>query len=178
MILPLCYYGNPILRKKAQPVEKITDEIRQFVQDMVETMDALHGIGLAATQVGKLLRIIIIRPVEFIEGDEKPRIGEVEVFINPKLSAPSEQIELDSEGCLSIPKLHADIERPVKIHVEALDLDGKTFFKDYVGFVAREVMHENDHLNGRLFIDLIRDKQVKKDIEPILKEIKEKYSIK
>ena len=169
----ICYYGNPVLRKNCAPVEEITDEIRQLVSDMIETMDALNGVGLAANQIGESLQIFIIRPVTMNENKEVV-LGDVEVYINPRLSNPSEQTEIYTEGCLSFPSLFVDIERPYSIHVEATDLEGNTFSKDLTGFIAREIMHENDHLHGRLFIDRIKDEQVLNDIQPMLKNIESK----
>ncbi|MBN2478996.1 MAG: peptide deformylase [Parachlamydiales bacterium] len=174
MILPLVYYGNSFLRQRCLEIKEITPEIKQLVLDMTETMDANNGVGLAAIQVGKLLRLFIIRPV--LE-DEKGEaiLGEVEVFINPKISNPSQETEILSEGCLSVPGVHSEVERPVSIHIEALDLDGNKVSKDIQGFKARELMHENDHLNGVLFIDRIPT-QSRKEIESALKMIKEKYN--
>jgi peptide deformylase len=172
---PLCYYGNPILRKKCLPVKKITDEIRQIVQDMIDTMDSLKGVGLAANQVGILYQIFVIRPL--LKSDQQdPQFGPVEVYINPELTNPSEQTEILMEGCLSFPHLHIDIERPYKIHVKALDLSGNVIEEDAMGYKARELMHENDHLHGRFFIDRITDPQTKEYIKPLLKEIQKKYS--
>jgi len=169
----ICYYGHPVLHTKCETVEKITDEIRTLVADMIETMDALNGVGLAANQVGVSLKVLIIRPVKMNE-EKRAVLGDVEVYINPKLSNPSEEMEILSEGCLSFPKLFLDIERPYKIHVDAIDLDGKKISRDLEGFHAREVMHENDHLQGRTFIQRIKDKRMLQDIQSILKDIKKK----
>ena len=169
----ICYYGHSILHKKCEPVKEITKEIRSLVDDMIETMDFYNGIGLAGNQIGVSLRVFIIRPVE-MNKEKRAVLGEVEVYINPKLSNPSDETEILSEGCLSFPKLYLDIQRPYKIHIDATDLDGNRISKDLEGFYAREVMHENDHLNGRTFIQRINDKKVLTDIQPILKEIKKK----
>lgn len=173
MILPLIYYGNPILRKKAVIVEEITDEIRALVVNMVETMDHSKGVGIAANQVGSLFKIFIIRST-IVAADGSFELGPFDVFINPILSSPSERTQKFSEGCLSIPGLHIDVERPFSIHIEANDLEGKKTSKTVEGFEAVEIMHENDHLNGVLFVDRIPDFK-KKEIEPILREVKKKY---
>jgi len=174
MILDLTYWDNPILRANCQSVEKITDEIKQLVQDMIETMDAKNGVGLAAPQIGKDLRIFVIRePIE--NPDDTISLGEPQVFINPNLTNPSKDLEIMSEGCLSFPGLHLDIIRPLSITVEAMDLDGKNFKQDLVGYKARVIMHENDHINGKLFIDRVNPK-LRKKIEPDLKKIKAQYS--
>ena len=174
MILDLTYWDNPILRANCQSVEKITDEIKQLVQDMIETMDAKNGVGLAAPQIGKDLRIFVIRePIE--NPDDTISLGEPQVFINPNLTNPSKDLEIMTEGCLSFPGLHLDIIRPLSITVEAMDLDGKNFKQDLVGYKARVIMHENDHINGKLFIDRVNPK-LRKKIEPDLKKIKAQYS--
>lgn len=174
MILPLIYYGNPKLRSRCEGVIEITEEIKQLCLDMVETMDANNGVGLAAIQVGKFHRIIVLRPV--IEGeDNEISLGNAEIFINPKLSHPSENTIVLAEGCLSLPSLHEDLERPISIHVVALDIDGNEISKEFTGFKARQIMHENDHLNGVLFIDRLPANK-RKEIEPALKEIKAKYN--
>jgi len=174
MILPLVYYGNPKLRSKCLEVKEITEEIKQLCFDMIETMDANNGVGLAAIQVGKFLRIIVIRPVLEDENSEA-YLGEAEVYINPKLSNPCEKTQKLPEGCLSLPGLHEEVERPFSIHLEAIDLNGNKISKEMKGFKAREIMHENDHLNGVLFIDRLTAKK-RKEIEPFLKEIKAKYN--
>ncbi len=173
MKLPLCYYGNPILRKKCQTVDKITPEIRQLVQDMIETMDAANGVGLAATQVGSLHRLFVIRPE--IKNEGEFALGAPEVFINPVLSKPTEEGQVMNEGCLSFPGLHLEVIRPYGIHVEALNLEGEKISADVYGFKARELMHENDHLNGVVFVDRVTD-SIKKEIKPVLREMKAKYS--
>lgn len=170
----LVYFGNPLLRSRCEDVKEITPKIKQLCFDMIETMDANNGIGLAAIQVGILLRIIVIRPV--IEDEEKKAIlGDPEIYINPKISNPSNEKDFLSEGCLSVPGIHAEVQRPVSVQLKALDLDGNVIEKNLVGFKAREIMHENDHLNGVLFIDRLSSK-LKKEIEPELRKIKSKYN--
>jgi len=174
MILPLIYYGNARLRVRCEEVDKITDEIKQFCLDMIETMDANNGIGLAAIQLDKHFRIIVIRP--FLEDDKgETYLDKAEVFINPKLSSPSKVTENLPEGCLSIPSMHLEVERPFSIHVEALDMNGNKICKEVKGFTARQIMHENDHLNGVLFIDRLQDKK-RKEVESELKKIIDKYN--
>lgn len=173
MLLPLAYYGNPILRKKAAPVKEINDEIRKLVADMIETMKAKDGIGIAAPQVHHSLALFVTRaPV--MQADGEWIEGEIRVFINPKISGVSNEQNCYSEGCLSIPKLYGDVYRPNKITVQAQDLDGNTFVEDFVGFPARVILHENDHINGVLFIDRLEAKE-RKQIESQLREIKKKF---
>lgn len=174
MLLKIYYYGHPILRKRCEPVTEITDEIRKLAKDMIETMDKNDGAGLAAPQVGHSIRMFVLRNYVFTE-DGQWRLSEPKVFINPKLSSPSEEKVTDTEGCLSIPGLRLHVERPEKITVEAMALDGTVFVEELEGYNARVRMHENDHINGVLFTDRV-DVNTRKKIEPILREIKKKYS--
>lgn len=174
MLLPLAYYGNPILRKKAAPVKEINEEIRKLVADMIETMNAKDGIGIAAPQVQHSLALFVTRaPIMLADGEWEK--GEIRVFINPKIVGVSSEQNCYSEGCLSIPKLYGDVYRPNKITVQAQDLNGNTFVEDFVGFPARVILHENDHINGVLFIDRLEAKE-RKQIESQLREIKKKFS--
>ncbi|NGX56118.1 MAG: Peptide deformylase [Candidatus Anoxychlamydiales bacterium] len=174
MKLKLVYLGDSLLRKQCIEVDNITDEIKQLANDIIETMDVNNGVGLAAIQIGVLKRIFVIREVlENENGDSY--LAEPEVFINPKITNPSQKTEIMPEGCLSVPGIHMEVERPCKIHVEYLDINGKRISKDIEGFKAREIMHENDHLNGTLFIDRLKEDQ-KKEIDHLLKEIIKKYN--
>lgn len=174
MKLPIVYYGNPILRKKCEPVKEITDDIIKLVQDMIETMDAENGIGLAAPQVGRPIRIFVLR--NYIDAEDgTSTVSDPIVYINPRLSLPSENMIEDIEGCLSIPNLRCPVLRPDKITVEAMDIHGHHFIETVEGYNARVRMHENDHINGVLFVDRL-DPSVKKKIEPELKAIKKMYN--
>jgi peptide deformylase len=173
-VRPLIYYGHPFLRKHCDPIEEITEEIRQLAYDMVETMDANNGIGLGAPQLGHLIRLFVLRNyLETVEG--YLHLSAPQFFINPKLSNPSTEVETDLEGCLSLPGFSVPVTRPARITIEALDLDGNLFKEDRVGYAARVVMHENDHLNGVLHIDRT-DVASRKRVEPLLREIKNKYN--
>lgn len=174
MILPLIYYGNPILRKRAEPVEEITDEIRQLAQDMIETMNHYNGVGIAAPQVGRSLRLFIA--CSYIEtSDGQWKLSAPTVYINPVLSMHSEETIEDVEGCLSIPKIRENVVRPLKVTIEATDPNGKLFKEELEGYNARIRMHENDHINGVLFIDRIAP-DAKQRIEPLLRQIKKEYN--
>lgn len=176
MILPLAYYGNPILRRKAEPIEKITPELHILVKDMAETMKANDGWGLAAPQVHRSIRLFVI-----CIDDEDPHgswnPGEVQVYINPVLSVPLPSEIALPEGCLSIPGAQGTVIRPAGITITAMNLEGETFTKTLSGLLARIVMHENDHLNGVLYIDRIDQKQ-RQSMDPLLKKIKKKYKSK
>jgi len=174
MKLPLAYYGNPVLRKKASRVEGIDDELRQLVADMIESMDEYNGCGLAAPQVHRSISLFVTRIPHRDENDQIVS-GEARVYINPKVLSYSEEVWALDEGCLSIPGLRDAVVRPMAITVEATNLEGKTFTEELVEFDARVILHENDHLNGVLYIDRLPPKQ-KKAIENHLREIKKKYS--
>lgn len=170
----LIYYGNPILRKKANEVEAITPEIKAMVAGMIDVLEKTKsGVGLAAPQVGLSLRIFILRD-EIQKEDGSWEFGPIEVYINPKLTEPSDEKIAMDEGCLSIPGLTATIVRPERITVEALDLEGKPFKKTCSALIARIIMHENDHLNGVLFIDRLSKKE-RNSLEEQLRAIKLRY---
>ncbi|MFI5334869.1 MAG: peptide deformylase [Chlamydiales bacterium] len=174
MQLPIVKYGDPRLRTKCKPIEKITDEIRQLVLDMIETFDATNGIGIAAPQVGHLLRLFVCR--SYIDtADGQWAMTQPQVYINPKLTDHSEETIEDDEGCLSIPGLRGNVIRPLKVTVEALDIHGKSFREELTGYNARIRMHENDHINGVLFIDRLSPKD-RKQVEPTLQRIKHSHS--
>lgn len=174
MKLPIAYYGNPVLRKKTTPIEKIDESIHQLVRDMAETMEANDGCGLAAPQVNLSISLFITCIPRFV--DRRTVIpGELRVFINPKIISYSEKLYPDSEGCLSIPGMHETVERPYKVIIQATNLEGKLFEEEFEGYDAHVIMHENDHLNGVLYIDRLPPKR-KKEIEKILRDIKKKYS--
>lgn len=173
MRLPLCYYGDPILRTKAQTIEKITPEIVALAEDMIETMIAHNGVGLAAPQVGKSIRLYVCRD-EHKNFEGEYTLGEPKVMINPILRHPSLETTSQLEGCLSIPGLHLNIERPKSIHIRYQTLQGEFVEEELSDFFARVNMHENDHLNGVLHIDRASI-QDRKEAEPFLRQIKKKW---
>ena len=174
MLLDIHYYGDPILRRHCEPIVEITDAIICLVNDMIETMDKSNGIGLAAPQVGFPIRLFVLRNYVFNE-DEKWTFSEPIVFINPKISIVGNGLVSDTEGCLSLPGIRLEITRPDKITVEATGLDGKVFYETLDDYNARVRMHENDHINGVLFIDRA-DLNARKKIEPELRALKQKYT--
>ena len=150
--LQLRYYGDPVLRKRAKPVAEITDIELQLADEMLETLHATgNGIGLAATQVGVLKRLIIVD----IGGDEEEvEAYEPLVLFNPEiLNAEGEVVA--EEGCLSIPDVTADVKRPERIVVEGINVQREPIHIEADGLIARVLLHEIDHLNGVLFIDRI-----------------------
>jgi peptide deformylase len=137
--------GSPVLRERAKPVPQVDDVVRQFVDDLFDTMHAAKGVGLAANQVGVPLRVAVVDV-----GDEQP---DPLVLINPVVTPRGDLVETAEEGCLSIPDIFGDVDRPVDITLEALDRDGKAYRIDVSGYKARAVQHEVDHLDGILFLD-------------------------
>lgn len=177
MELPLAYYGDPVLRKKVCPVEEITDEIRQLAQDMIDTMRANNGIGLAAPQVHRSLALFVtetpIPSKDEATGEMNWLPGPVRVYVNPKIIAYSQEQWTNEEGCLSIPGIYGPVTRPVAIKIQATDLDGKEIEEEFQWLDARCIMHENDHINGVLFIDRLHGKE-RTEVEPKLRALKKK----
>ncbi len=175
MILDLAYYGEAVLRKKAEPVTEISDEIKKLAQDMKDTLLHHNGLGIAAPQVKHSVRMFYIcLPLDDPSKDDGRALGEPELFINPVLSSPSEETDFAMEGCLSIPGLYEEVERPVSLRVEAMNLNGEMFSKEFTGLPARVVMHENDHINGVLFFDRIKGKK-RKQLDSLLRDVKKKF---
>lgn len=173
MARQLIYYGNPLLRQKALPVQEVNDEIRLLVKEMIDVMNSVDGIGLAANQVGVLLRVFVCI-VYGVGSDGYPLYGAPKVYINPVITILDPQEWWDSEGCVSVPKIYEEVPRPMKIRIEALDEWGKPFVDERERWAARPLLHENDHLNGVLFFDRISDHR-KQALQPQLKKIKKRY---
>jgi len=171
-LLPLAYYGDPILRKQAEPVQKITGDIKTLVEEMMETMEASGGIGLAAPQVHHSIRLFIARSLTET-ADGKFEKGPAQVFINPELLEPSEETWKETEGCLSIPTLRSIVERPKEVTVRYTSIDGTTVQKRFSGWSARVIQHENDHIDGILFFDHLSDEE-KNKLAPLLEKIKKR----
>ena len=148
MTLPIVKYGDPVLEKPAAPVTVFDGDLRKLVAEMFESMYAAHGVGLAAPQIGVSLRIAVI-DVTFKENPDAKL-----VFINPEI-VHKEGKQRHSEGCLSLPEFRADVTRANHVTVRAQDLEGKTFEHRGEELLARALLHETDHLNGRLFISHI-----------------------
>ena len=156
---------DPRLRQISSPVEEVTDEVRELVSDMFETMYAAPGIGLAAIQVGVPKRILVIDLQEPEEEGGEP-VKKPHVFINPEIVRHSDQEVPYTEGCLSVPDQYAEVDRPENIRARWLDLNGEAHEEEIEGLLAVCLQHEMDHLNGVLFIDhlsrLKRDMILKK----------------
>ena len=140
---------HPILRQKAKPVEKVDNRIATLLDDMLETMYASNGVGLAANQVGLLERIVVIDCAH--EGEEPDPLQ----MVNPKIIAHSEEILCRNEGCLSVPREYADVDRFAVVTVEYLDKKGEKKTRTADGLLGVAIQHELDHLDGVLFIDYL-----------------------
>ena len=140
---------HPVLKQVSKPVETVDDELRALMDDMLETMYAAPGIGLAAIQIGVPKRMLVM-DLDQKDGGRKPRL-----FINPKVVWASEELAKMEEGCLSVPEVWEDVERPARITAEYLDRDGALQTLEADGLLATCLQHEIDHLNGVLFIDHI-----------------------
>src|SRR5882724_11689397 len=166
MILEVVRYGDPVLRQKGAPIEKITPEIKKLIADMFETMHERHGVGLAAQQIGKALQLTVI---DVREAKDRPSTLELKgkpadvneimplVLINPEIK-PSGEMVSGGEGCLSFPEIFAEISRPGFVDVKALNEKFKPVEFRAGGLLARAIQHEADHLNGILFIDRMSKK--------------------
>jgi peptide deformylase len=173
MQLPLAYYGNPILRKKCAQILEIDDALKQFIKDLEKTLIAHKGYGIAAPQVHRALAVFLTNmPAQ--NDAEKWVPGPTKCYINPKILEYSQEEWLREEACLSIPDLYGTVNRPLTIKIEATNLEGERFTEQLTGLEARAFMHENDHINGVLFIDRLRRKE-REEIEPQLRQIKKKY---
>ena len=137
--------GSPILRQRAEPVPGVDDAVRRLIDDLFETRYAAKGVGLAANQVGLAQRVAVVDT-----GGETP---DPLVLVNPTIVRRGDEMETAEEGCLSIPEIFGDVERPVSIVVEAADRTGTPFRLEVSGYRARAIQHEVDHLDGVLFLD-------------------------
>lgn len=161
MKLSILQYGDPVLRAKGKRIEQVDSRIRELVANMIETMHAANGVGLAAQQVGEAIQITVLdvsqvedRPTTMkLNGEEvDPKTVMPLVLVNPQIELGRET-EPGTEGCLSFPEVTGEIDRAKSIHVRAQNLDGQAIEIETTGFLARAIQHEVDHLNGILFID-------------------------
>ena len=161
MKLPIVKYGNPILRAKGKHIEQVDERIRALAADMLETMHAANGIGLAAQQVGATLQLTVVDVSQVEDRPSMMKLNGTEidpasamplVLLNPRLEL-HEETTAGNEGCLSFPDITADIDRAISVRLEAETLEGETVRIEAAGLLARALQHEVDHLNGILFID-------------------------
>ncbi len=163
-LLPIIETPDPRLRVISQPVEHVDDALRALMNDMLETMYDAPGIGLAAIQVGVPKRVLVIDLQR--DGEDGKPVREPMYFVNPEIVWESEEMASYSEGCLSVPEMYGDVDRPARVRATWLDYDGKSQEQEIDGLLATCLQHEMDHLEGVLFIDhlskLKRDMLLKK----------------
>ncbi len=171
-LLPILSFPDPRLRTVAKPVEEVTDEIRQLASDMLETMYEAPGIGLAASQVDRHIQLIVM---DLSEEKDQPM-----VFINPKITPLTDETQAYEEGCLSVPQIYDKVNRPSRVKIEALNLDGEAFEIEADGLLAVCIQHEMDHLSGKLFVDYLSPLKRQRAREKVgkLTRQKEKVAVK
>jgi peptide deformylase len=159
MILPIVAYGDPVLKKKALPIEKSHPDLEVLLSNMFETMYAAKGVGIAAPQVGKSVRIFVVDASPFAEEPETEEEAALadfkKVFINAEIISEEGKEWKFNEGCLSIPKIREDVMRKPKIKIRYQDENFKQYEETYEGIAARIIQHEYDHIEGKLFTDRI-----------------------
>jgi peptide deformylase len=177
MVLPIVAYGNPVLRKECQDITPDYPGLQELISNMWETMYASYGVGLAAPQVNRPIRLFVIDSNQILEnldeeeraeyGDEK---GTKQVFINARIVDEEGEPWTYNEGCLSIPKVREDVERPETLRIRFLDEHFQQHEKTFSGVTARVIFHEYDHIEGKLFIDHLKPlkrKLIRKKLEDI-----------
>ena len=164
-VLDILFYPDPALKRKSLPVEKPSEDLNRLLDDMVQTMHDANGVGLAAPQVGKNIRVLVV-DAPFPEEDK----SEFYELINPEIVS-SRGFQMGEEGCLSVPGFFANIRRKERVQVSALDRIGKRFTIDAEGMLSRVLQHEIDHLDGILFFDRLG--RLKRDL--LVKQINERF---
>ncbi len=185
MILPIVAYGDPVLRKEGEDIEKDYPELDKLIADMWETMYNAHGVGLAAPQIGKAIRLFLVDTSGFVEEGEEDEEGLKDfkkVFINAEIIEEDGNEFVFNEGCLSIPDVRGDVDRPERIRIRYRDENWQEHEEVYTGLKARVIQHEYDHIDGILFTDYLsplRKNMLKKKLNQISKgQVKVSYRMK
>lgn len=169
MVLPIYAYGQSILRKKAEPVSKDNSDLTELVENMWETMYNANGVGLAAPQIGKPMRLFLVDTLQ-LEDEESEPIKQA--FVNAEmLEEYGDEVSME-EGCLSIPDIRGDVSRSKSIRIKYYDLDFNEYEKEFHGFTARVIQHEYDHIEGKLFTEKLqplKKRLIKRKLESIKK---------
>jgi peptide deformylase len=150
-VRPIVTWPDPVLREPTKPVESITDEIRGLYRDLVDTMYAHNGVGIAAIQIGVPVQMFLIEAAVAGGSESDDPLA----FINPEIVWTSDDLERADEGCLSFPGVFVPVERPARARVRAMNLQGEIFELEGEGLLARAFQHENDHLTGKLLVDFV-----------------------
>lgn len=173
MILPIVAYGAPVLRKKGTDIPKDYPGLQELIDNMIETMENAHGVGLAAPQIGKPIRLFVVNTKGFVEEGEEDEEGLndfSEVFINAQIEEETGDDFIFNEGCLSIPEVRGDVERPEQITIRYFDREWNEKVETFDGLKARVIQHEYDHIDGILFTDHLsplRKSMIKKRLSNI-----------
>lgn len=172
MILPIYTYGHPVLRKVAEDITPDYPELQQLISDMYETMDHADGVGLAAPQIGRSIRVVVIS-LDVLKDDYPEYEGFRHAYINPHIieTDDTETVSME-EGCLSLPGIHEPVRRPTRIHVTYLDENLNAHDEWAEGYLARVMQHEFDHLEGHVFVDRLtplRKQMVRGKLTSLLK---------
>lgn len=154
MILPVVAYGHPVLKKVAEEIEPDYPGLQQLIADMFETMYYTEGVGLAAPQINKSIRLFVIDAEPFVETYPEAK-GFKKVFINPEIVDQSEETWTFREGCLSLPDMNEDVDRPTRVTVNYLDENFVEHEEELDGICARVFQHEFDHLEGKVYVDRV-----------------------
>jgi len=188
VIYPIIAYGDPVLRKRAQDIEKDALDVKQLSDDMFETMYRASGVGLAAPQIGKSIRLFVVDGTPMNDDDDPddehdPSLeGFKKVFINPTILEENGDEWGFEEGCLSIPHIRGEVFRPEKLKIRYFDTDWNEHVEEYDGMAARIIQHEYDHLEGKLFTDYLsplKRQLLKKKLGDITKgNVKADYKMK
>jgi peptide deformylase len=152
MIYPVTVFGDPVLRKKAQPITKDFEDLKGFIQNMFDTMYNSDGVGLAAPQVGQPIRIFVL---DTTTDEEDEPAGIKKAFINPEILEKTGEEWVMNEGCLSLPEIREDVLRPETVRIKYLDEEFNQYEETYSGFTSRVIQHEYDHLEGVMFVDYL-----------------------
>jgi peptide deformylase len=172
MILPIYTFGQPVLRKMAEDIDKDYPNLAQLIQDMYDTLDRSEGIGLAAPQVGLNIRLVVIN-LDLISEDYPEYKGYIHTFINPYIEEYDDtETDIMEEGCLSLPGVHESVKRPKRIRVTYLDENFQEHDEWVTGYLARVMQHEFDHLDGVVFTDHLtglRKQLTKAKLQQIIK---------
>ena len=155
MILPIVAYGSNVLRSQCKEIDSSYSNLDQLIENMFETMYAASGVGLAAPQINKSIRLFIVDTSPFKDDDSPDHVVCKKIFINPKITSITGESWSFSEGCLSIPEVREDVKRLSEITIEYFDKDFNKHTEIYDGLNARVILHEYDHIEGILFVDKI-----------------------
>jgi len=173
-VRPVVIWPDPRLREPSQPIATIDDSVRELYRDLVDSMYAENGLGMAALQLGDPRRMFIVEPKLAGRGETDPPL----CFINPEVLETSEEMQDSEEGCLSFPEIYVKVKRPMRAKVRAMGIDGQMFEIEGEALMARCLLHEYDHLSGKLLVDFVgplKRQMIKKKLQKI-KEAEEEAS--